>query len=332
MPPEDPEVVRVLKAYRVLLDGREDALMRDMGRRWLDIERKLEAEMSMLAREIADRAANGQTITEQMIWRSERYQIIKAQLEDEIRRYNRDYAVATISRAQEQYALLGIDAARDAINATYGPFGAYWNRINVDAVQSMIGFAGDGSPLERLLREDYPDAVDGMLKALINGVARGQGAAATARDMADGMGMGLDRALLIARTETARAYRTASTEQYRRSGVVSGFRRLVKKATACMACLMLDGEEFEMERELDDHPRGKCMSIPIVAGAPAAQWETGPEWFTNLTPEEQIERMGPEKYQLWQDGQFQLSDLARKAHSDVWGDAPRVASVKELVN
>ena len=272
MPREDPEVVRVLKAYRVLLDGREDALMRDMGRRWLDIEHRLDAEIALLAREIADRAASGRVITEQIVWRAERYQIIKAQLEDEIRKYNRDYAVATISRAQEQYALLGLDAARDAINATYGPMGAYWNRINVGAVQSMIGFAGDGTPLEKLLRESYPDAVDGLTKALINGIARGQNPAQTARDMADGMGMGLDRSLLIARTETARAYRTASTEQYRQSGVVSGFRRLVKKETACMACLMLDGETFELEGELDDHPRGKA-ELPgnlIVSSTPAA--------------------------------------------------------------
>ena len=272
MPREDPDVVKVLKSYRVLLDGREDALMRDMGRHWLDIEHKLEAEIALLAREIADRAASGRVITEQVIWRAERYQIIKAQLEDEVRKYNRDYAVGAISRAQEQYALLGLDAARDAINASYGPMGAYWNRINVGAVQSMIGFAGDGSPLEKLLRESYPDAVDGLIKALVNGIARGQNPSQTAVDMADGMGMGLDRSLLIARTETARAYRTASTEQYRQSGVVNGFRRLVKKETACMACLMLDGETFELAQELDDHPRGKA-ELPgnlIVSSTPKA--------------------------------------------------------------
>ena len=333
LPSGESSVIRVLQDFRAALDARESALMGTMAQRWLRIERGLEADMLALAYEMEQRRNEGRAITEQMVWRSERYQRLQGQLRDEIRKYNQD-AVGIISTAQGEDAALGIRAAQDAIGVSYaatGAMGPMWNRINVNAVEAMIGFAGDGSPLSALLKKDYPEAVDGMLQALITGIARGEGAAKTAVEMANGMGMGLERALLIARTETARAYRTGSTMQYRESGVVSGFYRLVKKATACMACLMLDGQRFTIESELEDHPRGKCTVVPQVRGVGKPVWETGPEYFQNLSQEEQAERMGAEKFGLWQDGQFELADLAKMTHNATWGDSPRVASMAELV-
>jgi len=329
--PSDPLVIQVLQEYRDRLDDLELTTMNDMGRRWLQIEHRLEADIAALAEEMARRQAAGETITQQMIFRAERYKIIQAQLTDEIRKYNKDFAVSAISTAQEQYATLGIDAAQNAIISMYSsPLSASFNRINVGAVQSMIGFAGDGSPLYSLLKEDYPEAVDGLLDALVNGLGRGLGSGQIAQDMADGMGMGLDRALLIARTEAARAYRTASTEQYRKSGVVTGFRRLVKKATACLSCLALDGEHFDLASELYDHPRGKCTAIPEVEGVKSPTWQRGEEWFRTLDPAQQREIMGNTRFEAWSDGLFKFTDLGKVQNNEIWGASPRVATLAEL--
>jgi len=326
---QDPDVIRVLKEYRKALDAKELALMSDMADRWLKIEHKLDADILLLAQEIQKRQDEGKSITDQIVYKSQRYQALKAQMEAEIKKYNAEYALSAIEQAQSSYATLGIDAAQKSIQTSIGPLGYNWSRINVKAVESMIGFAGDGSPLNKLLKNDYPDAVEGLTNALVNGIARGLGPATTARNMADGMGMGLERAVLIARTETNRAYRAASTEQYRQSGVVTGYMRLVKKETACMACLMLDGQKLELESDLEDHPGGKCTAIPIIPGV-NIKWETGPQWFNKLPPEQQSAKMGSEKFALWQDGQFKLSDLARVKHSDVWGDQPQVATIAQL--
>ena len=329
--PPDSTVLLVLQAHRANMDAMEADLMADMGRRWLVIEHGLEADIAALAQEMARRTTAGETITQQMIWRADRYKIIKAQLADEIKKYNKDYAVDTISRAQQQYASLGIQAAQDAITANYpSPLSASFNRININAVESMIGFAGDGSPLYTLLKNDYGDAANGLVDALVNGLARGLGPGQIGRDMANGMGMGLDRALLIARTEAARSYRTGSTKQYRESGVVSGFMRLVKKATACAACLMLDGETFQLAEELDDHPRGKCMVIPLVEGVDPPEWQKGKDWFLEQSEADQKRILGPKKWQAWKDNDIPLERFAQHAHSDVWGVSPRVATLAEL--
>lgn len=331
MPNPESQVVQALRQYRVRMDAVDASLMQDMGVRWLQIELRLESNIAALAEEMARRTAAGEVITQQLVWKAERYQILKAQMQAEILRYNKDFAVSTIASAQERAAILGIDAAQDAIFLSYpSPLSANFNRINVSAVESMIGFAGDGSPLNSLLRNDYPDAYNGLTDALIDGLANGSPANQIAREMAEGMGMGLDRSLLIARTETQRAYRTASTQQYRDSGVVSGFRRLVKKDGACVACLMLDGEFFETEHELDDHPNGRCTAVPVVRGVDPPQWETGQEWFANLDEAQQRGKLGDARFELYAGG-TPLSAFASKHQDKLWGASPRVVPVSELM-
>jgi hypothetical protein len=330
MPRQDPAVVRVLREYREALERKELDAMRGLASSWLEIERRLDADIAALCMEMDRRRAAGEIITEQMVWRMDRYKAIKAKLGEEIKRWNTDHFVPDVETLQAQFGLLGIESARDAIFAACEVSAPYFPVLNRDAVETMVGYLGNGAPLNTLLKQDYPDALAGLTRALVNGMARGLGPAQVAREMADGMGMGLERAMLIARTEINRAYRAASIQQYRESRVVSGFRRLVKRETACMACLLLDGQTFDLAEELSDHPRGKCVAIPLVIGGPSPRWQTGKEWFNTLTAAEQRERMGAERYTAWKDGTFRLDALARMSHSDVWGDAPRVATLAEL--
>ena len=328
---QTPDVIRILYEFRRGVELKEAAMLDDMATRWLMIESRLDADITALAYELQRLKDEGKIITESVVLQSQRYKTLKEQIEREIEKYNREYAVGMITDQQAQYAKLGIDAAQTAMRSAMGTIGYNFNMINLDAVKSMIGFAGNGSPLYTLLQKDYGDAVHGLTNALINGIARGYGPVKTAREMANGFGMGLDRAILIARTETIRSYRTATTEQYRASGAVTGFRRLVWKPTACLGCLMRDGEFFDIAEELTDHPAGKCTAISSIRGVKDVQWETGKQWFNKLSPEEQRAKMGAEKYQLWKDGKFKLDDLSKLQHSTVWGDSPRVANLSELI-
>lgn len=329
--PQISIVLALASNYQSMLYMKETGLMEAMGREWLTIERRLDADIALLAREFADRAAEGRAITQQMVWKMERYQAIRVKMEGELRRFANQTAPGIISQYQGEYAALGIDQAKAMLNATVGPTGTYWTQINTQAVEGLIGVSGDGSPLRELLIASYGDASTGMVNALVNGVARGFNPAQVAKEMVAGFGMGLNRALLIARTETARAYRIGSAEQYRASKVVSGFKRLVHKETACLACLMLDGEMFDVYEDMDDHPNGKCIMVPIVPGAPEPTWQSGKAWFEGLTSDRQREKMGTAMYEAWKDGQFALTDLAKKGWNDTWGAAPRVPSLKELV-
>lgn len=327
---QTPDVIRILYEFRRAVELKELGMLDEMASRWLMIENRLDADITALAYELQRLKDEGKIITESVVLQNQRYKALKEQIQREIEKYNREYAVGMVADQQAAYAKLGIDAAQTAMRSAMGTIGYNFNLINLDAVESMIGFAGNGSPLYTLLQKDYGDAVHGLTNALINGIARGYGPVKTAREMANGFGMGLDRAILIARTETIRSYRTATTEQYRKSGAVTGFRRLVYKPTACLACLMRDGEFFEIEEELTDHVSGRCTAIASIRGVKDVQWETGKQWFNKLSPEEQRAKMGSEKYDLWKDGKFNLDDLSKLQHSTVWGSSPRVATLKEL--
>jgi len=323
-PSQDNEstVVKVLKSHRARLDARDTELMEDMGKRWLQVEYNLQSDMSVLAEEMARRQREGQPVTVQMIRLSEQYKRTQDRMAAEITKYNNQYAVDRIETAQKQFASMGIDASQDAITSSFSnPLMASFDRINVNAVESMIGLAGDGSPLKSLLVEDYGDAANGVFDALVNGLARGLGPSQIASDMRNGMGMGFERSLLIARTEAARAYRTGSTKQYRESGVVNGFMRLVKKETACLGCLMLDGEIFELADELNDHPRGKCTAVPIVEGTDPPQWETGKQWLEKLPEDQQRKILGPARFELYKQG-YPLDAFSSLQHNKVWGSSP----------
>jgi len=105
---------------------------------------------------------------------------------------------------------------------------------------------------------------------------------------------------------------------------------MVKKATACFGCLMLDGQRFELADDLTDHPRGKCDVIADVMGMGRPDWELGKDWFQDLTPDQQAARMGKIKYQMWQNGEVSLDDLIGWTRSDIWGDHPRIKTLREL--
>lgn len=325
----DSVVVQILRTFRAQMDALDDSLMTELGVKWLRVEEHLQSEMDALAEEMARRRAEGEEITEQMVWKSERYQQLQWQMKAESAQFNQD-AARTIEEYQRRGATLGIDAANAAIEAGgTGPLSAAWNRINVQAVEAMMGLAGDGSPLYLLLAKEYGSAVDGLLQALITGLGSGQSVKQIASAMVEGFGMGLDRAILIARTETQRAYRMGSTEQYRESGVVTGFMRLVKKDGACLGCLLLDGEVFDTADELDDHPNGRCTAIPIVRGVDPPTWEKGPDWLKNQSEAKQREIMGDARYELWKSG-TPLEAMTHKVHDEVWGDSPAPTPIGDL--
>jgi len=330
MPQPESQAVLVLRKFRIAMDALDESVVNDLATRWLGIEVSLSKDMMILAQEFERRAAAGEAITEQMIYKSRHYQVLNAQVQKEIAKYNKDFAVDAISASQERAALLGINAATESIYASYpSAISASFDKLNVKAVESLIGFAGDGTPLKKLLDKAAGDASDGIVQAMLAGIGKGDSAVAIARAMAEGMGIGLDRSVLIARTETNRAYRSGSVQQYRESGVVRGYMRLVKKDGACIGCLALDGEVFELEAEFEDHPNGRCTCIPIVRGMEPPEWEKGPDWLANQSEAKQREVLGNTRYEMYKNG-TPLSAMVTHSHSDVWGDAPAVVPIRDL--
>lgn len=325
----DSLVVQVMRRHKAALLAREAAQMREMARRWLEVEAALEGQLSALAQETA-----GQPLTQGQLYRKERFQTLLVQARREMERYA-GYAEGLITQTQREYGRLGLQHAAEAVQTTFletGKVGPYFNRLPIEALELTAGLAGDGSPLRKLLMDSWPEVADGLTRSLLKGVALGWGPAKTAKAMREQMATGLERALTIARTEQMRVYRAASDQQYQESGVVQGKRRLVAAFGACAACLARDGELLPLDEPAYDHPNGRCTFIPVVDGMPAPQWQKGPEWFKEQPAEYQRKILGPGRYEAWKAGKFDFADLARDSKSEVWGRSLGVRPLKELVD
>lgn len=322
----DPLVIQVMRQHKQALLLREDAAMAEMAVRWLDVERKLEAQIAALTEQIA----NEQIKSVGKVYRLERYRQLLAETRVELRTYE-DYAEAFIQRGQLEMAGLGVTHGAEAIQASYNGFGPWFNRLNADAVENMVGMLGNGKPLRGLLSEAYGDAAQGMTDALTRGTALGWNPHKTAKAMQDGMAHGLGRMMTIARTEEMRVYREATRAQFEASGVVEGFVRLVAHDNrTCMGCLALEGEWFSTRESLYDHPNGRCAAVPKVTGLGLVEFEKGEQWFSRQPADAQQQMMGANVWQAWQRGEFGFADLGRQTPNETWGPSVRVATQGEL--
>lgn len=324
---------QVIEEFRRRVLAREAETMREMARRWLEVENAIAARMQLLADQVARMRADGEAISTAKIMRLENYRALLAQAKAEVARYNL-WAAGEIERMQRELAALGIEQAAASIRAAYldyGQIGAYFDILPVEAINAMIGWAGDGTPLYKLLMQDYADNILDLTQTLINSTAMGVNPRETARLMAQAMNGNLDRALTIARSEQLRVYRQASREQMQASGVVEGYiRRCALSDRTCLACFALDGTEYETDELMEVHPSDRCFMQPKIKGLDPVGAETGEQWFNRQSEETQREMMGDAKYDAWKAGKFGFRDMAKTYNDPTWGPSVRVASLGDL--
>jgi hypothetical protein len=99
----------------------------------------------------------------------------------------------------------------------------------------------------------------------------------------------------------------------------------------CLACLAMDGTEYGLEEELDDHPAGRCFRQPIIKGLEPLSAQSGADWFAEQSEEVQRGMMGDQRFEAWQQGQFEFGQLAQVAHSDEWGNSVQVAPLEAVI-
>lgn len=324
----ESKVVSIVRAYRQQLDQNERSMLYDLAGKWQLVQDSLQADLIQLAYTAVLMSESGKPVPPHILYGMKEYESFLIEAKEQFDRYN--LAAENIIRGTQRINFeLGLANANDALGAL--EIGIDWKSLNVEAFESMVGLTSAGSPLDDLLSADYGDSVRGISNALTTGIARGEGIEKIVKRMTQAANIGFDRSTRIARTEVNRAYRMATHAQYRESGVVVGFRRLVYKPTACFACLMLDGEYSDITKELEDHVMGKCTSVPCLRKNDRIEWETGREWFEKLDPEEQRRIMGAGRYEAWKDGKIKdLRQFVTIKPNPIWGGSPTIIPLKDI--
>lgn len=321
-------VIVQMRQFKASLLAGERTQMAEMASRWLSVERRLSAQMDALALEMANIARDGGTVSQGTLMTQVRYRELLVQLTDELEGYT-GYAERTIADRQRQLVRLGIRQAEQAIT-TQGVVAGF-NRLPVEAVTGLVGLSADGSPLRTLLAQSWPHAAQRLTDELINGIALGYNPRKVARLMAQGMASARDRMEVIARTEQLRVYRTASLESYKASGVVKSYVRLsARDNRVCAGCLAVDGEEYDLATEFQGHPQCRCTLVPKIEGIPL-RFQRGSAWFAEQPASTQRAILGPGRFDLWANGQFDFAEFATLRRNAIWGDAIVPTTIRELV-
>lgn len=314
--------VAVAAEFREELGRLDEAAVRAMLDDWRGVEARLVEEMERFA---ARRA--GEELTAGQVMRMERYQALYAQVERELGALE-GVAIGTLGAGAEQAAMLGVQQGLDSL-AALGLAGTF-NRLPASAVQNVVALARAGRPLALLLEPMYGLASAGIIRELVSGLALGLGPREIARRMAaDGLSDGLNHLLLVTRDQYNRAHRLAALETYRRSGMVTGYvRQCARQAgRTCVACIALDGQEYRLEAEFEEHPQGRCTLIPLVRGVNYDGLGSGQLWFESLGEEEQIATMGRGRWEAWRDGRLPWGRMVRRTTNAVWGTSVTPARI-----
>jgi hypothetical protein len=292
------------------------------------------------------------TLTAMQLRKLDEYKDMMRTIEREMARYG---AVVDdiVGAAQEKAVNAGAAAAQQMILDMFpeearASIAGVLGRMPREAVTALVGALRDDSPLASITLARWGDkAAKDIGAQLVKGLVTGVGSRKTAREIMKALdpalGMPLSKALTIARTETNRAFRSATRESYKRNPhVVKGwiwYANIDGDPEPCLACLAMHGTKHDMDETLDDHPNGRCTMLAITPSfeelgiegvdQPDTAVESGADWFDRQPEERQREIMGEERYDLWKQGNLDFEDLATTRHSDEWGDSIGIRPINQ---
>jgi len=216
--------------------------------------------------------------------------------------------------------------------------------LNPANMEAIVGFLGDGSPLNDLVNTLPIQTAEQVRSALVTGIGLGKGPEWMTRQIDKALDMPRWRAESIMRTESQRAYRhvTRSTFQANHD-VLDGWTWVAHlDARTCPCCIGMDGTEHTVDDTLDGHPRCRCVMVPRtktwdqILGEPSGLPDTrppvrsGPAWFAQQSSTVQHAILGPGKFKAYKAGQVSLEDMVARTSHPGWGTMRRERSLREI--
>jgi len=342
--PITPTIIEAANLFRARLLARErraaTSLVRYYGISW----QRLQGDITALSTEVETMRLAGEEVSRGRIARLERLRAIQVQVETEMAGYAQFASEDIIAQKRESL----VAGERDSANLIQYAFPP-GSSINIDqyrmpraAVENLVGFMQDGSPLRDVIAKYAGDAAEDFGATMVTGLTAGWGPRKLAQELRQAYGMGLTDSLRLARTENLRAYRTASRQTYEaNSDVVKGWQRHADRGDrTCLACIMLDSTFYTVAQDMDDHVMGRCTLLPVTktyaelgidAPEPQFQEETAREWFERQDEATQRKMMGEGKFEAWKAGEFTLEDIPHKTTDAVWGDSWTPRPLYELL-
>ncbi len=304
--------------------------------------------LDALISRMEEAGAAGEAITEGWLLQEARYTALLTQIEQQLQSFA-ETAAPPLTDAQRGFVQSASDQAKAVARTAIGPIKNLshtgvtltWNALPAAALESLVGFAADGSPLLSVLEALGPDGAADMRNALLAGVAAGDNPRKIAGAAAAQGNVSRARALNIARTETMRAARTATLDNYRANqDVVKGWTWLAAlDLRTCGACWAMHGTHHPLDAPLDGHCQCRCVPVPDTVSWAELTGDdsipdtrptirSGADVFAGLSEEDQQAVLGPGLHALYVAG-TPLPAMVTQTSDTRWGTMRRQATVQE---
>lgn len=339
-----PDIFQTAETFVSQLVNQELAAAKRLVEAYGQSYKRINAELNEVLRELHDVTVSDLTYWERMRKR-DRIERIRAQVAQQMDGFSA-IAQTTITDQQRQaIAKAQVDApALMGIGMGQAPPGVSvsFQSAPIEAFERLVGFTSSGSPLAELFGEFGEASAKRAVKELQAGLLLGLNPKIIATQIKRELAGNLTRALLIARTETLRAYREATRATYRaNSDLVKGYRWAASfSLRTCGMCLAMHGKLLPLDKPFGTHPNCRCTMVPVMTTwadlgydvpEPAEPVMNGEAWFRNQTPKDQDIILGKRKAEAYREGRFDLDDLIGYRYSKRWGPMRWEKSLREVL-
>ena len=339
------DIYQINESYRNKLRYRENAALSEMSRSYGVLQADNLKRLEAVTTAIEKAQAAGEDITglsEYML----RLEALNVQMADQVALFA-PQATDIATNGQRRAIQLSLDIQEDLVRAVAGvpqsvslTADLMWNRLPIEAITNVVGFAADGSPLGALFEAIGPFALDHVTI----GIAQGLNPLQVARRMSKTYEtLAPSRAATIARTEMIRANREAQRQTFESNlSIVKGWSRVsAGDVNVCPVCWALHGEPNAVANVVPSHPNCRCTVIPLtptyaeLAGLDPDAFDEAPELptrdeqFAMLSEDQRRQVLGPSRYRMWETG-TSLSDFGRVVPNDLWGPQAVVVPLRDL--
>lgn len=337
-----------VSSYRAAMLAHEATATAETLRHWQAVEESLLPAFEALLEQMEEHQLVGGATTPEQIAALSRYQSLLATITEQINLMasRSSESVASAQDAGTQQMLTRAqELVRSALGTAPKDASFTWSSVPVQAIENLIGFAGDGSPLRDLFAAIGPQVATRATEVLVSAMAAGENPRALAPKLAATLGVSRARAENIARTETLRALREATRQSYlANTDVVGGWVwHSACQTTTCAACWAMHGTTHDSTESMAAHCQCRCSMVPLVL--PYSEIlgddsipderptiETGESAFSRLDASQQKAVLGPGLYQLFSDGTLPFSDLVVIESDPRWGSTVRPITLDEAKN
>lgn len=324
------------------LEAITDAQTRDLVRAWVDAWNEVEPDLRAV---LLDMLTAGERVTRAQLLRSTRLRaalaVIAERLEDLAAqaqvRVTADLAAVIAAAGGAQASIIDsqLPPAAQQLVDLYA-----WARVDAGQVEAIVRRATE--QITALSRPLSAEAYAAVRRELIRGIAAGSNPRETARRIVARVERrfngGLNRALVIARTETLDAHRAAArVGQAQHADVLAGWEWLAKlDGRTCPSCWARHGTRHDLDAPgPEDHQQGRCARLPVTkswADLGFADLEEPPSVlpdaatvFAGLPTVEQRAILGPKRYDAWVAGEFPMGAWSVRRTTPGWRDSYTVA-------